>query len=92
MYLPDLIRQTESPHVPLWGIGRQQCMSWIAALSDLLIAADSEAHHQVADATISDAAYLLYELTGIVQAFDECDQRARETTRDLQHSKAGGVP
>lgn len=78
MYLPGLIRQTEDNDAPFAGIQRDQYLNWIAALSDLLLGASGRAHHQVADATIPDAAYLLYELTRTVQAFDEAEQRSKE--------------
>lgn len=76
-FLPELIRLTEGTQVPFACIDRSQYLSWIAALSDLLICAGSEMHHQTAEKTVADAAYLLYELTDVVQAFDDCEQRAR---------------
>lgn len=77
-FLPDLIRLTEEDtQMPFACIDRSQYLSWIAALSDLLICAGSEVHHQTAEKTVADAAYLLYELTGVVQAFDDCARSAR---------------
>ena len=73
--LPELLRRTKRTDVPFACIGRDQYVSWVAALSDLLMLA---APSETANDTPHDAAWLLYELTKTLQAFDECAQKARK--------------
>ena len=72
--IPELFRSTKGSQVPFGGIGRDQCVSWIAALSDLLMLTGPA---ETANETQHDAAWLLFELTRTVQAFDEHANKVR---------------